>query len=303
MLPDGLPDAPPIGPAGPFEDASTIAAWLAEVGARTGSRRTPDEYGRIVRRFLRLVRAPSPAAIHAFAYAPGESGRDPSSSTIAVRLAAVSSYLGFLRRMGALERNPAADVRRPRTRDPGPRGLTADEVRRLLAAIPDTAAGSRDRAVIATIVLTGLRRSEVLGLRVGDLTRNGRVYYRVRAKGGIERHRELPPPAFGAIVDHLARAGTPIEALPEDARLFDVSSPGFAANLARYARKAGLSEVTAHVLRHAAAKLRRDAGASIEDVQAFLGHRSLATTARYLARLEGEADTGWMGVAAAIGLA
>ncbi|MDQ3688839.1 MAG: tyrosine-type recombinase/integrase [Chloroflexota bacterium] len=47
-----------------------------------------------------------------------------------------------------------------------------------------------------------------------------------------------------------------------------------------------------HVLRHSAAKLRRDAGASIEDVQSLLGHPSLAMTATYLRRLEGEEDAG-----------
>ena len=61
--------------------------------------------------------------------------------------------------------------------------------------------------------------------------------------------------------------------------------------------------MTPHVLRHSAAKLRRQSGASIEDVGALLGHRNLFTTARYLARMEGERDTGWHGVAAALGVA
>jgi integrase len=57
-----------------------------------------------------------------------------------------------------------------------------------------------------------------------------------------------------------------------------------------------------HVLRHTAAKLRRDAGESIEDVSAFLDHSSLAVTTVYLRRLESHADTSWQQVAAAIGL-
>jgi len=84
--------------------------------------------------------------------------------------------------------------------------------------------------------------------------------------------------------------------------LFAVSGHGFYKNLRAYAARAGLGHVTPHVLRHSAAKLRRDAGASIEDVGTFLGHRSLHTTSRYLARLEGERDTGWYGVAAALGV-
>jgi integrase len=57
-----------------------------------------------------------------------------------------------------------------------------------------------------------------------------------------------------------------------------------------------------HVLRHSAAKLRRDAGQSIEDVSRFLDHSSLAVTSTYLRRLEGQEDKGWGKVAEAIGL-
>ena len=57
-----------------------------------------------------------------------------------------------------------------------------------------------------------------------------------------------------------------------------------------------------HVFRHSAAKLRRDAGESIEDVSRFLDHSSLAVTTVYLRRLEGQEDKNWVNVAAAIGV-
>ena len=56
-----------------------------------------------------------------------------------------------------------------------------------------------------------------------------------------------------------------------------------------------------HVLRHTAAKLRRDAGETVEAVSAFLDHSSLSVTTTYLRRLDGEADAGWEPVAEAIG--
>ncbi len=64
------------------------------------------------------------------------------------------------------------------------------------------------------------------------------------------------------------------------------ASHGFYKNLRAYAERAGLKDVTPHVLRHSAAKLRRDTGASSEAVDSLLGHRNLATTSRYLARVE-----------------
>jgi integrase len=56
------------------------------------------------------------------------------------------------------------------------------------------------------------------------------------------------------------------------------------------------------VFRHSAAKLRRDAGETVEEVSRFLDHSSLAVTSVYLRRLEGEHDSGWNAVAQAIGL-
>src|ERR1035437_5626322 len=61
----------------------------------------------------------------------------------------------------------------------------------------------------------------------------------------------------------------------------------FYAQLRRYLKQAGMQPAGVHILRHTAAKLRRDAGESIEDVSRFLDHSSLAVTTTYLRRLEG----------------
>jgi integrase len=79
-------------------------------------------------------------------------------------------------------------------------------------------------------------------------------------------------------------------------------SATFYGRFRRYLAKAGLPPAGLHILRHSAAKLRRDAGESIEDVSRFLDHSSLAVTTTYLRRLEGQEDTSWSKVAEAIGL-
>jgi integrase len=81
-----------------------------------------------------------------------------------------------------------------------------------------------------------------------------------------------------------------------------VTNSTFYARFRRYLRAAGLAPSGLHVLRHTSAKLRRDAGASIEAVSAFLDHSSLSVTSTYLKRLEGETDRLWAEVAAAIGI-
>jgi integrase len=73
-------------------------------------------------------------------------------------------------------------------------------------------------------------------------------------------------------------------------------------NLRRYFKAAGLPPAGVHIFRHSAAKLRRDAGESVEEVSRFLDHSSLAVTSVYLRRLEGDRDTTWLHAAEAIGV-
>jgi len=212
--------------------------------------------------------------------------------------------------MGLVVSNPCDAVERPRATQSVARGYGADEVRRLLAVVPDTVAGRRDRAILLTLVLTGRRRAEVIGLRAGDLSVEGEtVYYSYRGKGGKRGRRELPRPAFEAICATLADAGQELAAMaPQEslwqagARPTGVTSGTFYARFRRYLRLAGMAPTGIHVLRHTAAKLRRDAGESIEDVSAFLDHSSLAVTTVYLRRLEGQEDRAWREVAEAIGV-
>ena len=287
--------------------AAVVAAYLDLAERRTGSPRTARAYGSAIGAYAAAIGdlgASTPATVTVWAYAPGPSGRTPAASTVIVRLAALRGLYRYAGRVGVWHGpNPADDVDRPRQAQPIPKGLDAAGLRRLLAAIPATTSGLRDRAIIITIALTGLRRSEVLGLRACDIaTGSGAMTWTARTKGGHIRHRELPTPAWTAITTSLDAADRPFATRDHDAVLFAISGQGFAANLDRYARKATLGHLTPHGLRHSAAKLRRATGGSLEDVQALLGHRTLATTSRYLARMEAETDDGWVAAAAAMGL-
>ena len=81
-----------------------------------------------------------------------------------------------------------------------------------------------------------------------------------------------------------------------------LSAGTFYANFRRYLRAAGLPATGVHVLRHTAAKLRREASASVEEVGQFLDHTSLAVTTTYLRRLEGQRDQRRQAVAEMIGV-
>lgn len=291
-------------PPSPRDWTGTIKAWKAEVGA-TGSQRTAVEYERYVSHFIEIT-APElarPAHCHAFAYAAGASGKPPAASTTIVRLAALRSFFDFARRMELRPDNPADLVKRPRTPTSTPKGLTADELLALLDVIPDTRHGLRDRAIIITDVLTALRRSESLDWTAANLwEQEGVPMYQATVKGGGSWRRELPAPAYEAIWAWLTANGTPLESLAPDALVFGITGSTFAKGLKRYAREANIGHVTPHHLRHTAAKLREETGASLQEISELLGHANLATTSRYLRRLQGEKDSGWQAVAKALGI-
>jgi site-specific recombinase XerD len=298
--------------AGGWERA--LAAFLAEKERRSGSRRTVVGYLRMLRHCFAAVGKPpdrlTAQDVFAWAYGRGPSGREPSAVTVGARLACLSSFYRFLIRMGVLRWNPCDAVQRPRPQPAPPRGLSGQEVQRLMGAMPATPVGLRDRAIVLTLVLTGRRRSEVLGLRRKDLVEeSGRVYYLYRGKGGKRGKRELPRPAYEAIVQALRAYGKALEELGPEESLWPAGRSGgrgitswtFYGNLRRYLAEAGLAPGGVHLLRHTAAKLRREAGESVEEVSRFLDHSSLAVTTTYLRRLEGPEDRSWQRVAAAIG--
>jgi site-specific recombinase XerD len=302
----------------PFQDAAgwerALYAFLAEKERRSGSRRTVEGYSRMLQHFFGTLGKPpdrvTSQEVFAWAYGKGLSGREPSPVTIGARLACLSSFYRFLIRMEIVASNPCDQIQRPRTSLSPPRGLSAEEIRRLLAVTPDTPTGLRDRAIILTLTLTGRRRSEVLNLKASDISQAGGLFYCYRGKGGKQGKRELPRPAYEAIRTALAGLGKDLGTMAPDESLWPsstnngrgVTSGTFYCNFRRYLKRAGLPPAGVHILRHSAAKLRRDVGESVEDVSRFLDHSSLAVTTVYLRRLEGQEDRSWGKVAEAIGV-
>ena len=166
----------------------TLVAFLAEKERRSGSHRTVESYARMLWPFLLRVGSPdlvTPAHVLAWAHGIGVSGREPSSTIVGARIACLSSYYRFLIRMNVATSNPCDALERPRTVQSVARGLSAEEVRRLLAVVPDSVAGRRDRALLLVFVLTGRRRAEVIGLTAGDISIEGETaFYSYRGKGG-----------------------------------------------------------------------------------------------------------------------
>ncbi len=212
------------------------------------------------------------------------------SRTVARYLVTLRSFFRYALAEGEIASEPTQNLKSPKIWKKLPRFLTLDEVDRLLAA-PDTSTplGLRDKAMLELLYSTGLRVSELVGLRLTEVDRNAGVV-RCTGKGNKERLVPAGRQALGALELYL-RDGRPKllrSGVPAPAWLF-VSCRGrklgriaFWKTLKRYGRKAGIrGSLSPHKLRHSFATHMLERGADLRSVQIMLGHADIATTQIY----------------------
>ena len=210
-------------------------------------------------------------------------GLSPTSVQRAV--SGVRGWYKWLLLDGHATKNPAEDLDTPQKSLPLPRFLTEDEVTAMFAA-PDatTDSGLLDRAIMELLYATGLRVSELVGLKIAEidfaaglLTCHGkgnkqrRVPIGQSALGWLERYRRI-------------RAGYGPGAWPNfflNSRGGPLTTNFVAAMVRGYAEKLGLENVTPHKFRHTFATHLLQHGADSRSVQALLGHSDIATTQIY----------------------
>ncbi|CAN5908713.1 site-specific tyrosine recombinase XerD [soil metagenome] len=227
----------------------------------------------------------------------GEAGL--SARTIKRRLATVAGLFDYLIVCGEVTANPVP--RGLATRRGGQRAVrgvplirASRTLRRVVDPIDiDAFTGSlrrqRDRAMVDAMLLGGLRRCEVLGLRFEDVNAGERRVFIAEGKGGHQRIVPISSRFFTALAAYLA------DERPEGAttdRIFVVlkgprrgqplSAAGLDEIVAGARRRAGIEHLTCHQLRHTCFTRLREAGMALEAIQAQAGHRSIESTRIYL---------------------
>jgi len=210
------------------------------------------------------------------------------SRTVARRLSALRRFYAWQLREGLVAEDPTARLESPRIGRRLPHSLTEREVEALLEAPdPHDALGARDRTMLEVLYATGLRVSELVGLRVDQINlRQGVV--RVLGKGAKERLVPLGEAAQDALAAFLS--GPRLEILGR--RTSAAASPtrrgeamtrqAFWLRLRRHARHAGIARhLSPHTLRHAFATHLLEHGADLRVVQMLLGHSDISTTQIY----------------------
>jgi len=221
------------------------------------------------------------------AYLAARTGRGKATSANR-RLTVFRRFYRHLVRLGQLQVDPTISIRSAKQPERFPQSLTETQVDALLAA-PDlgTPLGLRDGAMLETLYATGLRVSELIGLRTIDLGLAEGVV-RVIGKGNRERMVPLGEVALDRIRQYL-RESRPVlcGAQTEDAVFLTVRNQPmtrqhFWGLIRRHARQAGINRLPSpHVLRHAFATHLMNHGADLRVVQLLLGHADISTTQIY----------------------
>ena len=260
-------------------DQDVVSLWL---GSKT-SRHTRRAYGRDAAGFLAFVHRPLAAVtlgdLQKWAESLGQGSLGAAGQNRA--LTAIKSLLSFAHETGYLPFNVGAAVKlRPHPDRLAQRILEESEVARLIAAAPE----GRDRVLLKLLYVSGIRVSELCGLKWCDaMGRHEGGQITVFGKGGKTRAVLLKPKVWEQLpgIRGEAQATDPIFRSRKGGGALDPSQVRRIVYAA--ARAAGLAQhVSPHWMRHAHASHALDRNAPIHLVQATLGHASVATTGRYL---------------------
>ncbi|MGH8729669.1 MAG: site-specific tyrosine recombinase XerD [Burkholderiales bacterium] len=268
-------------------DAFCDALWLEDGLARN----TLESYRRDLTQFAnwlpekRLAQT-GHADIAAFLASPLNMRARPQS--VSRRLSSLKRFFHFLLRQSLIAADPTARIDSPKLPRALPKSLSEAEVERLLAT-PDCEEplGLRDRTMLETLYATGLRVSELVTLKLPQLSLDMGVV-RVIGKGGKERLVPLGEEALAWISRYLKGARPALlgrklgDALFVTARGKAMTRQAFWHLLKRHAARAAIAQLPSpHVLRHAFATHLINHGADLRVVQLLLGHADISTTQIY----------------------
>ncbi|MBN1361644.1 MAG: tyrosine recombinase XerD [Sedimentisphaerales bacterium] len=273
----------------------TVVDFLDYLAVEAGlSENTVLAYGRDLRQFASFCRDNQVATIADLGlylvqkYLIELEHRRRSESTIKRSLVAIRMLLRFAKLTGLIEDDGATTLDTPKTWQRLPTVCNKQQVARLLEApSPKETFYFRDKAMLELLYATGVRASEVAGLKSSDLNLDV-GYVRCLGKGSKERVIPLGGPAIAATRDYL-RVLRPTLAKPESGNHLLLSRTGRPLTrievwrlVKKYALRAGMPHnLTVHTLRHCFATHLLSGGADLRSVQEMLGHVDVGTTQIY----------------------
>lgn len=219
-------------------------------------------------------------------------------TTIVRKLAALRSFFRYMRNVGMILYDPVETLKIPRVQKELPRILNAEEIGSLLRQVEaETASGRRDLALLQMLYATGMRVTELVSLNLDDFDAT-ELTVRCGGHEGWSKHERVLPlsPVAVEAIQQYRETVRPLLAVyhPEEQALFlnhhgrRLTRQGLWLIIKGYARQAGITTITPHMLRHSFAMLMLNGGMELRSVQELLGytHVSAMQVYRQLAREE-----------------
>jgi integrase/recombinase XerD len=273
-------------------DEELIIRFLNYLAVEKGlAKNTLESYERDLRRYLFSMKKKRPDEItqsDVVSFMALLSSGGISTRSAARGLAAIRGFHKYLLTDGLAKTDPTVNLETPRGWKRLPKTLSSADVDSLLNQ-PDasTLIGLRDKAMLEMIYATGLRVSELVGLRMPDVNLE-RGFLVVMGKGSKERAVPMGETAIAAVRAYLARArqgllkGKDSEMLFISSQRRGMTRQMFWERIKFYTKKACIGKnVSPHTLRHSFATHLLDNGADLRAVQAMLGHSDISTTQIY----------------------
>ena len=218
----------------------------------------------------------------------GKTGTGFSARSSARLLSSLRQFYRLQLRDGAMDADPTLLVDAPKLPRGLPKAVAESDIDALLRAPPDTPLGLRDHSMLELMYATGLRVTELVGLRTAEVNLRQGVL-RVTGKGGKERLVPIGEEAAHWLLRYVGEArplllkGVAVDALFVTARRAGMTRQMFWVVVKKYAVAAGIpaSRISPHVLRHSFATHLLNHGADLRALQLMLGHSSLSTTQIY----------------------
>ncbi len=253
-------------------DLEGFARWLASQGSSLLACTRMEVFGYLAMRSER----------------GGKTGAGFSARSSARLLSSLRQFYRLQLRDGGMQADPTLLVDAPKLPRGLPKALPESDIEALLRAPPETPLGLRDRSMLELMYATGLRVTELVGLRTAEVNLRQGVL-RVTGKGGKERLVPVGEEAAHWLLRYVGEArplllkGVAVDALFVTARRAGMTRQMFWVVVKKYAVAAGIpaSRISPHVLRHSFATHLLNHGADLRALQLMLGHSSLSTTQVY----------------------
>ncbi|MSP79083.1 MAG: site-specific tyrosine recombinase XerD [Dehalococcoidia bacterium] len=224
-------------------------------------------------------------------YVLSQQDRGYSRATRARKIASLKSFFEFMAKEGSIVQNPAHDISSPKLGRRLPHPMSEDDATKLLTEASNGGGpeGLRDRALLELLYATGMRVSELVNQNVDQLHLvEGDGYVRCFGKGSKERVVQMHNDAVKTLKAYIEQGRPQLVKNPNENALFvnrrgeRLTRQGCWLLLKEHAKRAGISSaISPHTLRHSFATHMLRGGATLRQVQEWLGHASITTTQVY----------------------